>query len=102
MGYVCAAITFTATAKTRRTAEGMRTVRNEWKRGADMSEWSIEKRVELICRAWAEKDLKERRERAEREKALAENKAEITEPAKKEAAKPAPKQKEPWFMHLFH
>lgn len=53
-----------------------------------MSDWSTEKKVDIICQIWERKRLKELQEQREREAALAENKEDITKPA---TAKPAPK-----------
>lgn len=47
-----------------------------------MSEWSTEKKVDIICQLWEQKRLKELQEERERAAKLAENKADITTPAK--------------------
>jgi hypothetical protein len=47
-----------------------------------MSEWSTEKKVDIICQLWEHKRLKELEEQRAREAALAANKKDITEPAK--------------------
>jgi hypothetical protein len=47
-----------------------------------MSEWSTEKKVDIICQLWEQKRLKELQEQREREAQLAANKADITTPAK--------------------
>lgn len=54
-----------------------------------MSEWSTEKKVDIICQLYEQRRLKELQEQREREAKLAENKADITTPAK--PAEPAAK-----------
>lgn len=71
-----------------------------------MSDWSVEKKVDIICKHWEIKRLKELEEQREREAKLAENKKDITEPvkpaapaAKAEAKVESAVQK---FLHKLH
>jgi hypothetical protein len=54
-----------------------------------MSEWSTEKKVDLICKAWEQRRMKEladqRQRAAEAEKKLEENKVDVTAKAEKPA-----------------
>ena len=71
-----------------------------------MSDWSVEKKVDIICKHWEIQRLKELEEQREREAKLAENKKDITEPAKPDAPVAKAEAKEESsvrkFLHKLH